>query len=235
MPINFNPNFDLEKTQHEYAVDKRTRIFDVLEMEDAGKLAFSLHDDLSYTNAYVRNGEFKTSTSDELAALSHAEQQAFTKDLFEQASKGVGFYYGRNALQIDLSENGIIQQAIQWLNSPTTLDAIKKISGFDDIVAASAQATRYYPGHFLTRHNDVHESEQRRVAYVLNLTPDWHPDWGGLLQFYQQDGTPLDAWAPLFNTMALFDVNHVHSVTYVAPYAKKPRLSITGWFRATPL
>ncbi len=235
MPINFNPNFDLEKTQHEYAVDKRTRIFDVLEMEDAGKLAFSLHDDLSYTNAYVRNGEFKTSTSDELAALSQAEQQAFTKDLFEQASKGVGFYYGRNALQIDLSENGIIQQAIQWLNSPTTLDAIKKISGFDDIVAASAQATRYYPGHFLTRHNDVHESEQRRVAYVLNLTPDWHPDWGGLLQFYQQDGTPRDAWAPLFNTMALFDVNHVHSVTYVAPYAKKPRLSITGWFRATPL
>jgi SM-20-related protein len=33
--------------------------------------------------------------------------------------------------------------------------------------------------------------------------------------------------------MAIFDVRHIHSVTYVAPLAAKPRLSITGWFRAS--
>lgn len=235
MPINFNPNFDVNATQQEYSKDKRARIFDVLDMETAGQLAMKLHGDLKYSNAYVENGEFKSSTPEQLSALSQAEQDAFTKNLFANASKGVGFFYGRHVLGLNPSDEGIIQQSMQWLNSPQTINAIKQISGFDDIVAASAQATRYYPGHFLTRHNDLHASEQRRVAYVLNLTPDWHPDWGGLLQFYQNDGTPRDAWAPLFNSMALFDVKHVHSVTYVAPYAIKPRLSITGWFRATPL
>lgn len=235
MPINFNPNFDVNATQQEYAEDKRARIYDVLDMETAGQLAMKLHGDLKYSNAYVENGEFKSSTPEQLSALSPAEQATFKQNLFANASKGVGFFYGRHVLGLNPSDDGIVQQSMQWLNSPKTLDTIKQISGFGDIVAASAQATRYYPGHFLTRHNDLHDSEQRRVAYVLNLTPDWHPDWGGLLQFYQNNGTPRDTWEPLFNTMAIFDVNHVHSVTYVAPYAIKPRLSITGWFRATPL
>jgi Rps23 Pro-64 3,4-dihydroxylase Tpa1-like proline 4-hydroxylase len=56
-----------------------------------------------------------------------------------------------------------------------------------------------------------------------------------LLQFYQDDGTPRDALTPSFNAMTLFDVKHVHAVTYVAPFASKPRLAISGWFRASPL
>jgi Rps23 Pro-64 3,4-dihydroxylase Tpa1-like proline 4-hydroxylase len=53
-----------------------------------------------------------------------------------------------------------------------------------------------------------------------------------LLQFFEDDGTPRDAWAPQFNSMSLFDVRHVHSVTFIAPFALEPRLSLTGWFRA---
>ncbi len=97
------------------------------------------------------------------------------------------------------------------------------------------QVTRYRPGHFLTRHNDVVPAEQRRVAYVLGFTPRWHPDWGGLLQFYRQDGVPQDAWAPGFNDLMLFDVHRVHAVTYVTPFAAEPRQAISGWFSAGSL
>ena len=55
-----------------------------------------------------------------------------------------------------------------------------------------------------------------------------------LLQFFEDNGTPRDAWVPGWNVLSLFDVRHVHSVTYVAPFAGAPRLSITGWFRAGP-
>ena len=44
-----------------------------------------------------------------------------------------------------------------------------------------------------------------------------------------------DAWTPAFNTVSMFDIHPNHSVTYVAPYALEPRLSLTGWFRAKPL
>lgn len=235
MTVSLNPAIDIQSTAEQYAVDKRTRLFDVLDFETAGKLAMSLHKDVTYANAYVLDGQFTVSTAEQLAALPQQRLEELTKNLYSQAAKGVGFFYGRFPLALDKYDKGVIQQAFQWLNSASMIEAIKTITGIDDIVAASGQATRYHPGQFLTRHNDLHESEQRRVAYVLNLTPEWHPDWGGLLQFYQTDGTPRDAWAPLFNTMSLFDVNHVHSVTYVAPFATKPRLSIAGWFRAKPL
>jgi len=55
------------------------------------------------------------------------------------------------------------------------------------------------------------------------------------LQFFEDDGTPRDAWAPVFNSMTLFEVRHIHAVTFVAPFLKQPRLSLTGWFRAKPL
>jgi SM-20-related protein len=235
MSINFNSSVDTDLIQKEYSHDKRVRISDVLNMDTAGQLAMRVHSDLKFSNAYFENGESKSAAPEELLALSQAQKETFQKNLYANARQGIGFFYERHALSLNTWDLTIIQQCMQWLNSPETIETIRKISGFEDIISASAQATRFYPGHFLTRHNDVHPSEQRRVAYVLNLTPDWHPDWGGLLQFYQNDGTPRDAWTPLFNSMALFDVNHVHAVTYIAPYANKPRLSISGWFNATPL
>ena len=112
------------------------------------------------------------------------------------------------------------------------LDFVKQVSGRNDVVSADAQYTRYSAGQYLTRHRDVVDRPPRRLAYVLGFTRNWHPDWGGLLQFYEDNGTPRDAWAPAFNRLVLFDVRHVHAVTYVAPFAGAARLSLTGWYYA---
>ena len=88
------------------------------------------------------------------------------------------------------------------------------------------------PGQFLTRHKDDITAEGRRIAYVMGFSKDWHPDWAGLLNFYEDDGSGRDFWIPAFNSLSLFDVRHVHSVSYVTPFAKQQRLSLTGWFCA---
>jgi len=121
-----------------------------------------------------------------------------------------------------------------FMNSQEVLQLISEITGRTDLLSAESQFTRFTPGQFLTRHRDVAPEQERRLAYVLSLTKNWHPDWGGLLQFYQDDGTPRESWSPVFNSLTLFDIRHVHAVTYVAPYAGQPRLSLTGWFRAIP-
>jgi Rps23 Pro-64 3,4-dihydroxylase Tpa1-like proline 4-hydroxylase len=110
------------------------------------------------------------------------------------------------------------------------LSLISRISGRTDINSADAHFTRYTPGQYLTRHTDNIASEGRRIAYVMSFTKDWHPDWGGLLHFYEPNGLPRDCWAPVFNSLNLFDVRHTHSVSYVTPFARNPRLSLTGWF-----
>ena len=116
------------------------------------------------------------------------------------------------------------------LNTQDVLDVFTEISG-QKIVCASAQGTSYDKGNFLTRHNDVVPSEGRVYAYVLGMTEKWHPDWGGLLQFYRQDGAPTESYAPVHNSLTLFDVNKIHAVTLVTLFAPARRYSITGWFR----
>lgn len=235
MSINFNPLVNIDAVATEYKADKRARIFSALDDMTAQQLSQYIQDEVTFEAAFVLEGQPKTASFDFLKAQAPKDMQKLMQEIYLQASQGVGFLYGRHLVDPKSKQDNLVQQAFNFLNAPTTIDAIKKISGFDDIKAASAQVTRYLPNNFLTRHNDINPNEKRRVAYVLNLSPQWHPDWGGLLQFYQKDGVPRDAWAPVFNSLSLFDAEHVHAVTSVAPFAVNPRLAITGWFRARPL
>lgn len=126
----------------------------------------------------------------------------------------------------------LLHRFLEWLNAPPTLDLIRGITGIATLRKADAQATWYRPGHFLTLHDDGGAPrEQRRIAYVLNLTQRWQADWGGLLHFANEQGDVIETWRPGFNTMALFRVPIRHTVSCVAPFAGGQRLAITGWFR----
>lgn len=230
MQVCFNQSLNFDSIRRQYQNDRRVRIEKVLLPALAESMASKLSK-LSYTNAFISEGINQTITHQDLQAMPDSQRQQFFQTLYAQAAQGVGFFYGRHQLLAD--KNSPLDKVLSWLNSVDTLEQIKFITGHNDIDHASAQATQYIPGHFLTRHNDINPIEQRRIAYVLSLSKEWHPDWGGLLQFYQANGMPKDAWSPRFNSMALFDVSHVHAVTYVAPYARYPRYSITGWFRAS--
>ncbi|MFC4701312.1 2OG-Fe(II) oxygenase [Glaciecola siphonariae] len=230
MSIALNPLHSLGDYAEQYAADKRLRLFDIFMPQTAGDIAMHIHQDLSYKNAYVEDGVFKVISTDELKALGTQRQQSLTQKIYQQAGQGIGFFYAKCQLHDNPADHSLSQQVLQWLNSESLLNDIRKMTGHDDITGANGQATRFYPGHFLTRHNDVNEHDNRKVAYVLNFTPEWHPDWGGLLQFYHDNGNPKDTWVPIFNSLALFDVTHPHAVSYVAPFARKPRIAITGWF-----
>lgn len=233
--MNFvpNPMPSLPDLNRAYQSGRRIRIDNVLSQATANDLAANIYNGLEYTNAYVDGSDYKLISNQQLSALGPEKQQALTSKIYRQAAEGHGFFYAKHQIQPTPNDTNLAQQFFLWLNSPDLLSCIKTITGATDILRANAQATKYLPGHFLTRHNDVNTQQQRRIAYVLSLSPKWHPDWGGLLQFYEPNGRPLEAWAPTFNSLALFDVNHPHSVTYVTPFARAPRLSITGWFLAS--
>lgn len=130
---------------------------------------------------------------------------------------------------------GLACEAVYDLfNSPAFLDFLRRLTGEHSIAYVDAQATRYLPGHFLTEHDDDREGKHRLFAYVLNLTPHWRVDWGGLLMFLDQDGHVAEAYAPKFNALNLFRVPFPHAVSQVASFAGAPRYAITGWVRARP-
>jgi SM-20-related protein len=230
-----NPNLDIDALASEYALDDRLRIENLLDPDFAERLHAACRDDVPYEYICHVDGQNVVIPEDELRGLSPKDQQELQNNLLEAASDGVGFFYSGYQMrraQIDADDDKLafLHQMFDFVNSEEMLSFIAAISGRSDLNSADAHYTRYTPGQFLTRHKDDITTEGRRIAYVMGFSKDWHPDWGGLLHFYEDDGRGRDFWIPAFNSLSLFDVRHVHSVSYVTPFAKQQRLSLTGWF-----
>jgi Rps23 Pro-64 3,4-dihydroxylase Tpa1-like proline 4-hydroxylase len=167
--------------------------------------------------------------------LPEEDLQRFRQSVY--ASAGGRFQYLYNSFPIsDFYERGeqrelYLMRVHEFLNSPPFLGFARAVTGVPGIALADAQATRYRPGNFLTRHDDLVRGKKRVAAYVLGFTPRWSADWGGILQFIADDGHVAEGYVPAFNAMNIFRVPQLHAVSYVAPFARADRYSITGWLR----
>lgn len=222
----------VEHYRQEFSDNQITRLDSAIESKQIEPLTLHVNQHVPFKSAFIYQGDVHTLNQQEFQTLPRDQQMAVQKEINGNAARGFGFLYGTYKLDDRMNKDAhpILAKLFEQLNSDETLQKIRDITGVTSLVSANAQVTSYTPGQFLTRHNDVNEKEGRRIAYVISLTKQWHPDWGGLLQFFMGDGTPTQAYSPVFNSMMLFDVRHPHSVTYVTPFAQQPRLSITGWF-----
>jgi Rps23 Pro-64 3,4-dihydroxylase Tpa1-like proline 4-hydroxylase len=228
-----DPQIDIPSLKSEYQKDQRIRIDNFLTSEFATEVADSVSKDLKYDYIYLSKDKNQVVPEEQMMAMDLTARQELQTELMQQASRGVGFLYAGYKMQGDKVDAAPtpLKKLFDMLNSDEMLNFMTSITGSPELKSADAQYTRYTSGNYLTRHKDDIEAEGRRLAFVLGLSPSWHPDWGGLLQFYKENGVPRDAWEPRINSLALFDVKHIHSVTYVAPHAAAPRFELTGWFR----
>ncbi len=121
---------------------------------------------------------------------------------------------------------------IEWLrqalDSPATKAFMTTLSGRDCHGPLQLHASLYLPGDHINPHSD--DGMGRSVAFVWNLTPSWHPLWGGEFVWLATGA----AVQPRFNSLVLFPVSgHSHHlVTPVSPYATGRRLAVAGWWTA---
>jgi Rps23 Pro-64 3,4-dihydroxylase Tpa1-like proline 4-hydroxylase len=128
-------------------------------------------------------------------------------------------------------ETHYLARVVEFLNSPQVLRFVREVTGLEAIARTDAQATLYRPGDFLTMHDDRIGGHKRLAAYVLNMTPYWRAEWGGVLQFIDDSGHIDEGYVPAFNALNMFKVPMLHSVSQVAIFGGL-RYSITGWFHA---
>ena len=165
-----------------------------------------------------------------------AEDAALLEAASRRAREGFEFYFDRYRM-IDARRDGtdpqlVLHAVVDFLNSPQFLEFARQLTGDPAIRMVSAIGVRYRAGHFLRAHNDLANDEDRAFAYVINLSRQWSPDWGGLLHFLDpEQRRVVDTFTPLWNSLSLFRVPQPHVVSLVAPWAGSARYSITGWFR----
>jgi SM-20-related protein len=227
--IELNKTAITADLSQEYEKNKKIMIHDIWNQASLKRLTQVLTEDVKYLSAYTLGMANKQSSDEEFKNMSAADLRSLQQSIAENASRGIGFFYGRYEINNN-EQNEVLKSLYSYLNSESVLSTVSAITGIKGLKGASVQLTRYTPGNFLTRHNDVLETRQRAVAFVFGFTPQWHPDWGGLLHFFEMNGNLTDTFLPKNNVLSLFDVNLPHSVSYITPFARNARYSITGWF-----
>jgi len=174
-----------------------------------------------------------------LDASSPEDQAHVTQQAYAGATEGLQFLFDRLRLgparEAGMATPQILFDLLDLFNTEAFLSFARRLTGDDRIAFSDGQVTRYLPGHFLNRHSDANPRTERLYAYVLNLSPGWRAEWGGLLQFLDEGGDITESFVPSFGALNVFAVPQMHAVSTVAPFAGGPRYSVTGWWRAKPL
>lgn len=204
-----------------FAPDSATRIYKALSEETPWQLSLNSGD------RHVDLAQYQ------IDMLPPERQVLLVEGLNRNARDGFQYIFNNFPIH-DLYAAGqhrehFLMRVYECINSREFLEFARAATGLPDIAAADAQATLYRPGHFLTAHDDSIPGKNRLAAYVLNFTPQWRADWGGILQFIDADGHIAEGYTPAFNALNLLRVPQKHSVSYVSPAAAGGRYSITGW------
>lgn len=231
-----NPILDADALAARYRVKQRLQIRDVLVPELAERLFHCLTRETPWGVVYNEGETPVTVPFDALRAMPHPERARRVAEATRRASNEFQYLYHAYLLlsnyRAGTNKDLFLNEFFEAINGEPFIAFIRRVTDVATIVKADGQATLYAPGHFLRRHNDgADQSLHRRVAYVLSLAKNWHPDWGGLLQFYDENDDVTDVFVPRFNSLSIFTVPQFHAVSYVAPYAPVGRLAITGWFQ----
>lgn len=228
----FDPERAVEPWRAELAARTRVQVADFLAPDAAARLHQSLAREVPWQLAERASGQARVSPRGGYPAP--GDYLALMRAAHGQAGHSYQFLYDNYFLLDARRERwdpGLYaHHVLALLNSEPLLAWMRALTGDASLRAAIAQATCYRPGHFLLAHDDHDPHADRRYAYVLNLTPDWRADWGGLLQFLGPHGEVIDTLMPRWNSLSLFKVPQPHQVSLVAPWAGHDRLAITGWF-----
>lgn len=115
--------------------------------------------------------------------------------------------------------------------TPKIMMKIREITGMDITTAHDIFISKYSYGNFLSVHSDKNNG---RIAFILNLSKEWKPEYGGLLHILDNNReNVIKTIVPHFNTLTLFyippDVGIPHFVSHIN-IKNKNRYAITGWF-----
>jgi len=220
-----------------FSATGRVHIPNLLRNEDAVRLHAAMAR-VPWHLLIVHNGHRQLPLS-QWEAIPAADRKVM-EDSFAEGARTPGRFQAR-FLTAHLSNEGgpyegedpDLKALVRFLNSKSFLDFARAVTGDAAITLTDVHASHYRPGDFLHRHDDRLKPQDgiRSAAYILNLTPIWRAEWGGLLNFLDAQGHVEGALTPTWNAMNFLKVPQMHFVGTVAPFVTEPRLSVNGWVR----
>jgi Rps23 Pro-64 3,4-dihydroxylase Tpa1-like proline 4-hydroxylase len=235
--FTLNPGLDRAKLAEAFASEGRVQVRDFLTDQTAEEIHRILSTATPWGLAWQAGDQERPQAIEAPALRKSPEvQRDIASATYAAAASGAyGVQFARypivDAYVGKWNEGSPHDLLLEYINAPDFMDFVREVTGIPELVKADAQATLFAPGHFLGRHIDSHVAEGWSVAYVMNFTKEWKPDWGGYLNFFDDDGDIVTGYRPRFNALNMFKVPRAHAVSFLPPFAPVGRFAITGWFR----
>jgi SM-20-related protein len=233
--FQLNPALDRATLTCTFAARRRVQIRDFLAPDSAAELHAHLRSREDWKQ--VLNSDDKVFDLDRPTRAGMSAEHIGALDDAVYAGARIGFQYRFETIrmpdddQARAARDDLLTRFARWLSDGEARELLRQVVGQTGIDFVDAQGTAYSPGDFLTSHDDAVEGKGRLAAYVYNLTPQWRPEWGGLLLFHDEHGDIDQGLTPRFNVLNIFAVPQMHSVSIVSRAAPFRRYSITGWLR----
>ena len=237
IPLSCNPSLDVAALAKRFQETGRVRIPAIL-----GSGHVEMRDYLAHTDEWIqvinKPGGVLEMELNEWQALGTRRKAAIQRDMYARGARG--FQYSYAAIRVPTEEeldddDSPLADFSRFMMSAGLHETVEAIIGTENLHFTDGQATAYGVGDFLTGHDDDVPGRDRVAAFVLGMTPVWRLEWGGLLIFHPTPSADALALVPAFNTLDLFAVPALHSVSQVMPCAEGPRHALTGWLsRSSP-
>ncbi len=156
------------------------------------------------------------------AALLKQEWQEKESDLFQF----------QQTFDLKTTEHAALQEFYAFFSSKEFIQWIAALTKTKLKQSIDMSGFIYNATDYLLPHDD--QLEERKIAYVLNLSSEFSKKDGGELEFFntqkKHPSQSVKRIQPLFNTLVLFEVSpkSFHQVLEVT--TDKQRVSIGGWF-----
>lgn len=239
LPLAIDPALDPARIAPVFARMGRIHLPGVFSPEAAAEVGAAIAGEVPWVKSWRTTGPSLDGTLADFEGLTPDLRAAFDADMARAAKDGFCFRFDAWRLSDDILAGkrrggamAPLEAVHDFLNGEAFLKFVRTLTGEPRCAYCDVMVSRYRAGDFLSAHDDDIAGKKRLFAYVLNFTPVWRADWGGVLIFLDEDGHVAEGYAPTFNALNLFSVPQAHAVSYVAPFAAGPRLSITGWVRA---
>ena len=112
----------------------------------------------------------------------------------------------------------VVWKTLQYLNSPTFLSFLSKLTGINDLIVDptfyGGGCHKILKGGRLEVHSDYNKHPKtelyRRINLLLYLTPNWQEEWGGHLELWKNEPlTKVKSILPVFNRAVIFNTTDV--------------------------
>ncbi len=120
-------------------------------------------------------------------------------------------------------------QLIDTAKSFPVTDMLCKILGYRNLIPNEVFVSNYSKGDFLSMHHDKKKGD---IAVTFSLTCNWHPTYGGILHFCDDDNSIFKSVVPDTGSVNIFKLNEEtglnHFVSCVC--VNKNRYMLTAWY-----